>query len=186
MIDQPDDGKNPAQPATPPVEPKSELDPEFLKTFTSAIEDCQKAMSGDNQEQIEASSFRLLMLAAEEAEKNPTPSLTLKKEASECEGRGDWAGAEAKRREVLALEQASGNAGLICGANRDLSNLFLLRGDLEKAAEFGRAATAAAQQSDISSLQAMALQEEAICALRMTDHPGALKAVSAALAAIEK
>jgi len=113
------------------------------------------------------------------------PSLALKQEAAEHEARGDWVGAEACYRKVLASEEATGNPGLICKAHFDLSRLFLLIGDLGKAEASARAATAAARRAEVFPLLVMALENEATCALRRSDVAAALETASEAVAAVE-
>jgi tetratricopeptide (TPR) repeat protein len=180
-----DKEKNAGVPALPSKQPCNGPDPAFLETFTRAVEDCRKAMSGENVEQAEAAAIQMLQLVTEHAEQNPTADLVLQEEAGECEDRGDWAGAEEKRRKVLAIHEASGNAGLITKARLDLSEFFMVLGDLKKASEFARAATVAARESSLPPLQMRALENEALCALRRSDHSAANAAASAAFAASE-
>jgi len=156
-----------------------------MDALLSALEAFQQGVSANNSEQVEAAALNALAAAAEEAEKNPTPELELKQEAAECEAHGDWAGAEACYRKVLVLEEAAGNGGLICKAHYDLSRLFLLIGDLDKADACARAATAAARQANVFPVLVMALDNQAICALRRSDHAGALEAASEAMTAVE-
>ncbi len=145
----------------------------------------QQSAEAGNNEQMEASALAIFAAAAEDAEKNPTPQLTLKMEAGGCEGRGDWQGAEACYRKVLALEESTGNHGAISKVHYDLSNLFFLLGDLEKADAWARTATAVARQSGIFTLLVMALGQQASCALARSDFAAALEAASEALAVIE-
>jgi len=84
-----------------------------MDKFTRGLDAFQKSVSARNAEQVEAAALDMLAAATEHAEQNPTPQLTLKLAAGECEARGDWAGAEACYRKVLALEEATGNCGLI-------------------------------------------------------------------------
>ncbi len=149
------------------------------------LEAYQQSAEAGNSEQMEASALEMLATAAEDAERNPTPQLTLKMEAGDCEHRGDWQGAEACYRKVLALEESTGNHAAICKAHYDLSNLFLLLGDLEKADACAGAATAGARQSGMFTLLVMTLEPQTSCALARSDFAGALEAVSQALAAIE-
>jgi tetratricopeptide (TPR) repeat protein len=141
-------------------------------------------VEANNQEQIEAAALNALAIAAEAAENNPSPALLLKQEAHECEARGDWGGAEACYRKVLPVEEATGNAGLVCKAHYDLSRFFLLLGDLEKAGACARAATAAARKADVFPLLVMTLEQESICALRSSDTAGALQAAEGAVQAV--
>jgi tetratricopeptide (TPR) repeat protein len=156
-----------------------------MDALLRALEAFQQGVEANNTEQVEAAALVAMAAAAAEAEKNPTPELELKQEAGECEAHGDWAGAEACYRKVLALEQATGNGGAIFKAHYDLSRLFLLIGDLDKADAGARAATAAARLAKVFPVLAMALENQAICALRRSDHAGALEAASEAVAAVE-
>ena len=114
----------------PPTPAENERKSASMDALLRALEAFQQGVSANNSEQVEAAALNALGAAAEEAEKNPTPELELKQEAAECEAHGDWAGAEACCRKVLALEEAAGNGGLRCKAHYDLSRLFLLIGDL--------------------------------------------------------
>ena len=78
-------------------------------------------------EQAEAAGLNVLSLAAEEAEKNPTPELALREEARQCEARVDWAGAEACYHKVLALARTLGHCDKALAAAGDpdeASNAF--------------------------------------------------------------
>ena len=172
-------------PDNPPKPGAGGPNPASTDAFMRALEAFQKGDEANNPEQMEAAALKALELAAEEAEKNPSPSLVLKQEAGAREARGDWAGAEACYRKVLALEEATGNDGLICKAHYDLSRLFLLLGELDKAEASARAATAAVRQGGHFPLLVMALENEATCALRREDYARALAAASQAVAAVE-
>jgi len=156
-----------------------------MDKFVRGLKAYQDGVSAGNAEQIEAAALDVLAAAAEQAEKNPTPQLTLRQEAGECEARGDWVGAEARYRKVLALEEATGNHGLITKAHLDLSKLFFLIGDLERADACAQAATAAARQAGVFPLLVMALENQVSCALARSDVAAALKAASEAVVAVE-
>ena len=123
--------------------------------------------------------------AVAESERNPTLEFESAKEACECEARGDWIGAEAAYRKRQALQEATVNFGLIWKAHRDLSQLFLLIGDLDQADQVGKMATEAARRTDLFPLKVMALEDHARHALRRGDHAGALKAASEAVDHVE-
>ena len=123
--------------------------------------------------------------AVAESERNPTLEFESAKEACECEARGDWIGAEAAYRKRQALQEATVNFGLIWKAHRDLSQLFLLIGDLDQADQVGNMATEAARRTDLFPLKVMALEDHARRALRRGDHAGALKAASEAVDHVE-
>jgi len=175
-------GEKPENPGRPE---ERERDSASMGALLRALEAFQQGVSANNAEQVEAAALNLLAAAGEHAEKNPPPALKLKLEARECEVHGNWTGAEACHRKVLALQEAAGNGSLICKAHYDLSRLFLLIGDLERADACARAATGAARQTDLFPLLVMALDNQAICALRRSDHAGALEAASEAVTAVE-
>src|SRR5947207_807296 len=106
----------------------------------------------------------------------PPPDLVLKEKAAECEAKADWQGAEARYREVLALIGSTGKAHQLSKAHYDLSRLYLLLGDVQKADACGRLATAAAREAGVFPLLVMALENQAWCSLRSLDYPGAVAA----------
>ena len=134
----------------------------------------QQANSTGNVEQAEAAALEAMQLAAEEAEKNPPPERALQEAVSQCEVQGDWAGAEAGYRQLLALQVAAGNCGLIFQAQHSLTRFYLLLGELDQAEACAPAATAAARQADLFPLLVIALESEASCALRRADLDQAL------------
>jgi len=150
-----------------------------------ALDAFQTGMLGNNPEQFEAAALEAFRVPLWEAEKNPAPELALGQEAGECEARADWAGAETCYRKVLSMQEATGNFGLIFKAHDDLRRLFMLVGDLAKAEACARAATAAARQTNLFPVQVMALENQAICALRRSDYADALQAASEAVALLE-
>jgi tetratricopeptide (TPR) repeat protein len=153
--------------------------------ITRALEAYQQGVAANNAEQVNAAAFDVLVAAAEETERHPTPQLKLQELARDCEARGDWAEAEACYHKVLALEEATGNSGLISKAHYDLSRFFLLIGDLEKADACAKAATAAARQCGVFPVLVMALEHQAICSLRRRDCAGALETASEAVRVVE-
>jgi tetratricopeptide (TPR) repeat protein len=172
----------PANPPKPAENPENSAPPEG---FLRAIEAYRDGATTNNKQQMEAAALNALLLAAEAAQKNPSPSILLKQEAAECETRGDWAGAETCRRKVLAAEEATGKAALVSKAHQDLSRLFLLLGDLEQAAASAQAATAAARQADLFPVLVMALENEVVCALRRSDSAAALEAAETAVKVVK-
>lgn len=134
---------------------------------------------------MEAAALRAFQMAMDEAEKNPTPQILLKEEAAQCEARGDWPGAESRYHKALALEKPTGNQGLISKAHLDLSRLFFLLGDLDRAELSAKAATAAARQAVIAPMLCMMLENQVRCALRRSDFALALELASEAVAIME-
>jgi len=125
------------------------------------------------------------MLAVHRAEKNPSPDLALIKEATACEERGDWPGAESRYRQLVAMAETSTGLPQLCDANLKLCQLFLLLERFGLASEYAAAASAAARRTDISPLQVVALETQAICALRRSEFAGALEAATEAVGLVE-
>jgi tetratricopeptide (TPR) repeat protein len=157
----------------------------FMKEFEQAIASYAQATEAGKAEEALGSAFQALALAAEEAQRHPTPSLMLKAEAAECESKRDWVGAEAAYRKVLAVEQAAGKHGLIAKAQMDLSRLVRLLGRLEEASEIAASATASARQAEIFPLLVMALENEISCALATQESKVALMAATESVQVIE-
>jgi len=89
-----------------------------MQQFEAAISSWAAATSAGQLEAANAAATQALMIAGEHALKHPTPSLRLKEEAHDLEGQDAWAAAEAVRRQVLALEESGGNAGLMLVADQ--------------------------------------------------------------------
>ncbi len=155
-----------------------------MKQFEKAIASFARATESGNPEEAQQAAVQALMLASEEAVRNPTPNLLLKGEAEECESRRDWTGAEAAYRKLLALEGSSGNQGALAKAQMDLSRLLRRTERLEEAAELSRAAVASARQT-IFPVLVMSLETEVACALAKGEPESALAAASEALQIIE-
>jgi hypothetical protein len=109
--------------------------------------------------------------------------LLLQQEADDLERKGDWSGAEAARRKVLALEETAGDFGT--KAQLDLCRLLSLVGCGDEAWQFAVAATASARRTEVFPLIYMALENEARCALDRATLPEALAAASEAVQVIE-
>ena len=134
---------------------------------------------------MEAAALDALLIAAEEAEKNPTPQILLKQEIAERETRNDWPGVESLYHKVLALEEATDNHALITKAHLDLSRLFFLLGDLDRAEASAKAATTAARSSGIGVLLCMTLENQVRCALCRAEVAIALELASESVALTE-
>ena len=122
----------------------------LLKAFRSA----QKR--GDF-EQAESIGVQCLAFASEEAERNPSESLSLVQEAHEHEEAARWEQAEAAHQRALALAQAEGNEVMICKAHDNLRSLYAICGTVDKALQAARAAVEAARKTDVTPLLLMAL-----------------------------
>jgi tetratricopeptide (TPR) repeat protein len=157
----------------------------FMKEFEKVIQSYAEAVTDDKPEEAQNAAMQALLMAGEEALKNPAPSLLLKQEAGDCEDKGDWAAAEVAYRKVLALEESSGNFGMIAKAQMDLSRLLRLLGRLDEAWQFACQATVAARRTEIFPVLVMALNNESLCALDRGDYAAALKAAAEGVQVIE-
>jgi hypothetical protein len=172
-----------------PASRKNEIDPAVMAEFTKAIEAFRKASSDGHGEQAEAAALQMLSLAAQEAERNPTPELELAVEAGECEARGAWDDADAIYRRLLAMAEASDapsqqKFGRMFKVHRDRGSLFVLRSEYAQAHQTALAALAAARLADLQPLLVWALEFVAYCALRVQDLAGALAAANEAVGVI--
>jgi tetratricopeptide (TPR) repeat protein len=173
---------NPDHPANgdnPPSKPF--VDEDMMKEFQELIKTCTEAQRQGHTEEAEQAAMEAMMLAATRTEVNSGPDAQLYEEATKCEEAGDWEGAEAARRQVLALQEAVGNPSIIAEAHRRLCRLLQFLGKLDEAMESAKKATAAARESDLEALLAMALDNEANCALLKEDVDRALNLIKEAL-----
>lgn len=157
----------------------------FIQEFEKVIQSYAEAVTDDKPEEAQNAAMQALLMAGEEALKNPTPSLLLKQEAGDYENKGDWAGAEAAYRKVVVLEESSGNFGMIAKAQMDLSRLLRLLGRLDEAWRFACQATTSARHTEIFPVLLMALSNESLCALDRGDYAGALKTAAEGVQVIE-
>jgi tetratricopeptide (TPR) repeat protein len=116
---------------------------------------------------------------------HPTPDLELAEQAGSLLRAGDWAGAEDTYRKILAIQQQTGNPGLVAKSEMDLSQFFRLIGRLDEAWDFARAARASARQTGLYPLVARTLRNESSCALARGKTAEALAAASEGLEVIE-
>jgi tetratricopeptide (TPR) repeat protein len=149
-------------------------DPQFMKEFEKAIQTYSDAVAAERPDEAQNAAMQALFLASQEAIRNPTPSLLLKEKASDCEEKGDWVGAEAAYREVLALEESLDNFAMIAKAHMDLSRLLRLLGRLEEAWQFACQATASARRATVFPVLVMMLTNELLCDLDLRDYARAL------------
>jgi len=156
-----------------------------MKKFEEALGTWAEAKEADNPEAAQAATMELWALTVELQFKNPSPDVRLMNEADDLESKGCWFEAEAVRRKVLALEESSGNFGMIAKAQMDLGRSMLQVGRGEEAWQLAGAATASARRTNIIPLVVMALLNAALCALAMKEPGRALAAVSEALQLIE-
>jgi tetratricopeptide (TPR) repeat protein len=157
----------------------------FMKRFEQTITSYAEAAEAGNAEKAQRVAMEALIMAAEEATRNPTPSLLLKQEAADCETKGDWAGAEEAYRKVLALEESTGNFGLIAKAHMDLSKTLRMVGRLAEARQFAENATECARKAQCFPVLVMALEHLVSCAEEKGDTETAIAAASEMVQVIE-
>jgi len=144
-----------------------------------------EATSAGNTQEAQNAAIMAYRMAEAQALNNPTPSLLLKQEAGDLESKGDWSGAEAVYRKVLALEESTGNFGSIAQAHLDLCQLLRLLGRSAEAGQLAVAATASARRTEIFPLIYVTLENEARCALERGALPEARVAAAEALQILE-
>jgi len=157
----------------------------LMKAFEQAIASYAEAQEAGRIEEARGAAFEAFRLAAEEAERHPTPSLRLQLEAGACEDGRDWAGAEAAYRAVLRLEEEAGKPMPLALAHLHLSKLLRLVGRLEEAGQSAAAGSACGRAGEGFVVLAMALENEIACALDRGDTAAALLAGREIVQAIE-
>jgi tetratricopeptide (TPR) repeat protein len=160
-------------------------DEEFQKKFQELVMTAGEAANAGRDEEAQQAAMTMLLMSGARALKDPGPDVTLANEASRCESAGDWAGAEAARRKLLALREQEGRAGMTAKALLDLSRLLRLLGRLDEAWSYACAASEAARREDLAPLTVMTLENQALCALDRKDVPGALEAAERALSLVK-
>ena len=125
--------------------------------FEGLLKAFHEAQERGDFEQAESIGVECLVLATEEAERNPSESLRLVQEAREHEDAARWEQAEAAHRRALALAQAEGNEAMIFKAHDDLRSLYAICGMADKALQEAQAALEAARKTDMAPLLLMAL-----------------------------
>jgi hypothetical protein len=146
----------------------------LMGTYTEALE-------AGRTEDAEAALMEFFALVAQHTPDEPSPELELLDEAARCEGAADWGGAEATYRKLLALAEKEDNAAMQYRAHESLARLNGLLGQHGAALDEARAAVAAARRADLAPLLCMALDGQAVSALRTDRVPEALAAVCEAL-----
>jgi tetratricopeptide (TPR) repeat protein len=165
--------------------PVATSDEAFMEKFQGVIGTYANAINADDPEKADQAAMEALMMAAVEAMEHPTPYLQLAEKASEQLAAGNWEAAETTYRELIAMEDQIGKPGLTTKPFMDLAKLFCLRGRLEDACVCAREATESARRSEISTLLAMALDQQVACSLARGRPEEALVAAEEALRVIE-
>ena len=166
-------------------QPDGSFGPEFMEKFQGVIKSYAEAITADQTEEADRAAAAVLVMAAAEAITHPTPDLQVAEEAANSLRAGDWVRAEEAYRKLLTMQEQTGNPCLQAKPQMDLSRLFCLIGRLDEAWAFARAATASARRTELYPLMAMALENEALCALARGDVLQALAAASEAVQVIE-
>ncbi len=148
--------------------------------LVEAVKAYAEAVNADKAEEADHAAMRALIVAAEQAMAHPTPGLQLAEQADRCLRAGDWAGAEEAYRKILAIRQQGEIPGLVAKAQMDLSRFLRLTGRLDEAWVFAQEATACARKADLRPLTAMALRNQAACALARGEAAPALAAATEA------
>lgn len=148
----------------PPLGPDS-TKPEEAARFAGLIGIYEDALRENRTEDAENAMLEILELAAEWADNDHSPEIRLKEEATHCENRGDWEGAEAAYRRMVALADAGPHPLQQCRDRYELAVFLTLVGRNEEALREAQVAAAFARQVDLRPLIAMALECVANCAL---------------------
>jgi tetratricopeptide (TPR) repeat protein len=156
-----------------------------MQKFEETIKSYAAATEAGRAEEAQLAAFQALMMSAEEALKNPTPDLILKQKADDLESSCEWIEAEQTRREILVMEEQTGNFHLIAKAQMDLSRLLQTIGRMDEASNFAHEAVVSARRTSVFPLLVMALHSEAACALARGNHSEALAAACEAVEVIE-
>ncbi len=179
--------KDPDQPLPqPPLVPPGAVPDSSLEKFEKLARDYCLAAQENRFAEAEQIALEMLLAAGEEAARNPPPETPLWEKVSAFENSGDWAGVEAVRRELVALAEAGGQAGIIAKARLDLSELLLFLGRPGEAWEAARAATAAGRPAGLEVLDVMLLLNEAACALELGQTQTALEAAEEAVGLLKE
>ncbi len=167
------------------AQPGSSNEPAFAARFEETIKAYANAVEAGDDDVAAQAAMAALAQAGMEAMTNPTPDILLLQEAERCEQAQDWAGAETAYRKVLALREATENPRLAVKPHLDLSRLFRLRGRSDEAWSHACTASEIGRRADMSTLLAMALDNEAACALDRLNVQRAFAAASEAVACME-
>jgi hypothetical protein len=149
--------------------------------FVQLLQGYEEAVRAGRFSEADAIAGNVLALAVQQAIEEPSPELLLQMEAQRCEAAADWQGAEVAYQKVLDRAVTTGEVASQYKAFSDLSKLYQLVGNDAAALEQARSGTEAARRADMPILLAMALEQQAGCALRLTLMSEALSALDEAL-----
>ncbi len=159
---------------------------EFQKKFGELGLTAVDAANAGKDKEAQQAALTLLMMASAKALKDPSDDWVLAYEAARFVDAGDWVGAEAAYRKLLALREQEGRAGMIAHVQFDLSRLLRHLGRLEEAWGYACAATEVGRREDLPSLTVMMLENEALCALERKEVLRALASVKEALSLLKQ
>jgi tetratricopeptide (TPR) repeat protein len=149
--------------------------------FVQLVQRFQDAVQAGRVDEADALSLNLMGLAAQHAMAHPTPEMEIQAEAQRCEAAADWQGAENAYRKLLDRADSSGEAMQRYNGLSALCGLNQLLGRSAVALEKAETATAAARATELTTLLAMALEQQARCALRLGRVSEAAAALDEAL-----
>jgi tetratricopeptide (TPR) repeat protein len=136
-----------------PADPNGEL--------ARLLEEHRQAMDSGRFQDAQAMVPDLFSLAEQWSEQNPSVDHDLTLKADDCQERGDWEGAVAAHRAVLAIQDL--NPMRCCSAHGELRSLFRLLNRNDEALLAAQSAVTAARQADSEFLLAGSLQALAVC-----------------------
>lgn len=152
--------------------------------FANALERYQAAFGSQDIDEAEGAIDDIFALAEAFADENPSEDLKLMLQASDCEERGDWVGAEAAYRALLDLPNVDPLG--IHRAHVSLYSHFKLLGRDADAFEHARLASLAARQTDFGIIKTLSLWRDARCALDRGELPVAESAIAEAFTIVDQ
>lgn len=165
-------------PQTPPGDegdPSSKRDsdnnPEAIPPESQALMKAVKAMGKATENHDVAGAIQsvgqLFALVMADPSKYARAPDGIRERAWACQARGDVAGAEAAWREVIALEEQTGEARFIAKAHLDMGTFLMQTDQDDRALAHSEGVVAAARRTDLEILVWHALEQRTCCALRL-------------------
>ena len=154
--------------------------------FIKLIEGYAEAVHDDRLDEANLKALQAMVYVAEHVDEQVDPDLPLLNEASDCEERADWPGAEAiyKQRVVSALQ--SGEPVDLRSAYLGLSGFYSLLDKHAEAVEYSLLAIEAARKSDSEAAFGICADVHASCARAVGKIDEAIETVQEALALLPK
>ncbi|MFM8419984.1 MAG: hypothetical protein ACKOEQ_07670 [Verrucomicrobiota bacterium] len=165
-------------PQTPPGDegdPSSKRDsdnnPEAIPPESQALMKAVEAMGKATENHDVAGAIQsvgqLFALVMADPSKYARAPDGIRERAWACQARGDVAGAEAAWREVIALEEQTGEARFIAKAHLDMGTFLMQTDQDDRALAHSEGVVAAARRTDLEILVWHALEQRTCCALRL-------------------